>query len=77
MSEITAFRKASQVKTVVDGNKEARAGYELWFKPLTSAKASWASETVRVATFNIEYKHDDPSRPAWEDRLPYIDWVVR
>ena len=77
MSEITAFKTASQVKTVVDGNKEARAAYDQWFKPLTSTKTSWASETVRVATFNIEYKHDDPSRPSWEDRLPYINWVVR
>ncbi|MBR1705802.1 MAG: exo-alpha-sialidase [Bacteroidales bacterium] len=77
MSEITAATKASNAKIVVDGNKEAKAAYDTWLKGVTSSKGTWASQPIRVASYNIEYKHPDPSRPAWEDRLPYIDWVVR
>ena len=72
-----AVKNASVVRTIVDKNKEARAEYEQWQKKLTSPKGDWAAKPIRVATFNIEYKHDDPKRPSWEDRLPYVNWVVR
>lgn len=76
-SVLDVIRDASRVKTLIDYNKEAKTEYESWQKKLTSAKGDWADKPIRVATFNIEYKHDDPKRPAWEDRLPYVDWVVR
>lgn len=76
-STLTSAKSPSQVETIVDGNKEARAEYDKWYKAVTSAKGSWASKPIRVATFNIEYKHDDPKRPSWEERMPYVNWVIR
>ena len=76
-SSLDVIKDASKTKTVVDKNKEAKAGYELWQKKLTSPKGDWTCKPIRVASFNIEYKHDDPKRPSWEQRLPYVDWVVR
>lgn len=76
-SSLDVIREAGKTKTIIDKNKDARAKYELWQKTVTSAKKDWACKPLRVATFNIEYKHDDPGRPSWDERLPYIDWVVR
>lgn len=76
-SMLDVIRDASRVRTIVDRNKDARAEYELWQKKATFSKGDWADKPIRVATFNIEYKHEDPKRPAWEERLPYVNWVVR
>lgn len=76
-SSLDVIKDVSRVGTVVDKNKEARAEYETWQKNVISSKGKWATKPIRVATFNIEYKHDDPKRPTWEERLPYVNWVVR
>lgn len=76
-SSLDKIIDAARTKTIVDKNKEARAEYEKWQKKVTSTKGAWADKPIRVASFNIEYKHEDPKRPSWEERLPYIDWVVR
>lgn len=77
LSTLDVIRDAGKVSTIVDRNKEARSEYELWQKEVTSPRKDWARKPIRVASFNIEYKHDDPKRPTWEQRLPYVDWVVR
>lgn len=76
-STLDVIKDASRVRTIIDKNKEARAEYDIWWKKVTDARGTWADKPIRVATFNIEYKHDDPKRPAWEERLPYVNWVVR
>ncbi len=76
-STLDAIKDAARVKIVADKNSEARAEYLAWQKQMTASKCSWSSVPIRVGTYNIEYKHDDPKRPSWEQRLPYVDWVVR
>ena len=77
LSTTTGAKSPTVVETVVDGNKDARAEYDKWYKEATSSKGKWADKPIRVATFNIEYKHEDPKRPTWEQRMPYVNWVIR
>lgn len=76
-STLTAAHAAARKEMIFDGNKEAKASFDGWLKAATSARGKWADRSIRVASFNIEYKHDDPKRPSWEERMPYVNWVVR
>ena len=76
-SLLTASRQAVDVKMAVDCNKEAKARYDEWYKKITSSKGSWAKETLRVVSYNIEYVSNKAGVPAWKDRLEYVNWLFR
>ena len=75
-SMMDVIKDVTAARIIVDKNKDAKANFEKWHKDVTSSKGDWTSKTIRIASYNIEYKHDDPGRPTWEERLPYIKWVV-
>ena len=77
MSTLPKALSPSWCTTAVDANKEAGKVFGDWYARATSSKGSWAKETIRVCSYNIELRNNKPGVPAWEYRLDYVDWLFR